>query len=105
MSATQANSGTGQRRTRLLTQNRELKQIGAWNWSLPAWAGRLPDGRTYNTCPSAGVCRWVRYARSARNFIYCKAFLPIVVGISNTALHRSHPKLPPDLATCRTSFV
>ena len=26
-------------------------------------AGRLPDGRTYNTCPSAGICRHVCYAR------------------------------------------
>ena len=34
-----------------------------WNWTLPAWAGRLPDGRTYNTCPSAGVCAQVCYAR------------------------------------------
>jgi hypothetical protein len=25
---------------RLLTQNRELKAIGVWNWTLPAWAGR-----------------------------------------------------------------
>ncbi len=33
-----------------------------WTWSLPAWAGRLPDGRTYNTCPSAGICRHVCYA-------------------------------------------
>ncbi|SDW39491.1 hypothetical protein SAMN05216215_10039 [Saccharopolyspora shandongensis] len=48
---------------RLLTQNREMRAIGAWNWTLPAWAGRLPDGRTYNTCPSAGVCREVCYAR------------------------------------------
>lgn len=47
----------------LLTQNRELRAIGVWNWTLPAWAGRLPDGRTYNTCPSAGVCRQVCYAR------------------------------------------
>jgi hypothetical protein len=47
----------------LLTQNREMRQIGAWNWSLPAWAGRLPDGRTYNTCPSAGICAQVCYAR------------------------------------------
>ncbi len=30
---------------RLLTQNRELKAIGVWNWTLPAWAGRLPDVR------------------------------------------------------------
>lgn len=28
----------------------------------PAWAGRLPDGRTYTTCPSAGICRHVCYA-------------------------------------------
>lgn len=48
---------------RLLTQNRELKPLGVWNWTLPAWAGRLPDGRTYNTCPSAGICRSVCYAR------------------------------------------
>ncbi|MEU0924525.1 GP88 family protein [Streptomyces malaysiensis] len=47
----------------LLTQNREMRAIGAWNWTLPAWAGRLPDGRTYNACPSAGICRHVCYAR------------------------------------------
>ncbi|WP_435158194.1 GP88 family protein [Amycolatopsis sacchari] len=47
----------------LLTQNRELRAIGVYNWTLPAWAGRLPDGRTYNTCPSAGICREVCYAR------------------------------------------
>lgn len=51
------------RPSRLLTQNREMRQIGVWNWSLPAWAGRLPDGRTYNTCPSAGVCAQACYAR------------------------------------------
>lgn len=51
------------RPARLLTQNREMRAIGVWNWSLPAWAGRLPDGRTYNTCPSAGICRHVCYAR------------------------------------------
>ncbi|GAA2349869.1 GP88 family protein [Dactylosporangium salmoneum] len=48
----------------LLTQNREMKAIGVWNWTLPAWAGRLSDGRTYNTCPSAGICRHVCYARN-----------------------------------------
>ncbi|MFD5321145.1 hypothetical protein [Streptomyces sp. NPDC127098] len=51
------------RPARLLTQNREMRAIGVWNWTLPAWAGRLPDGRTYNTCPSAGVCSSVCYAR------------------------------------------
>ncbi|MEU1811068.1 GP88 family protein [Micromonospora aurantiaca (nom. illeg.)] len=49
---------------RLLTQNREMKAIDAWNWSLPAWAGRLADGGTYNTCPSAGICARVCYARN-----------------------------------------
>jgi hypothetical protein len=49
---------------RLLTQNREMKAIGVWNWTLPAWAGRLADGRTYNTCPSASICARVCYARN-----------------------------------------
>jgi hypothetical protein len=52
------------RPVRLLTQNREMKSIGVWNWTLPAWAGRLADGRTYNTCPSAGICSQVCYARN-----------------------------------------
>ena len=52
------------RPTRLLTQNREMARIGVWNWTLPAWAGRLEDGRTYNTCPSAGICSQVCYARN-----------------------------------------
>ena len=56
--------GGAPRPTRLLTQNRELKAIGVWNWSLPAWAGSLPDGRTYNTCPVAGICAQVCYARN-----------------------------------------
>ncbi|MFD7663563.1 hypothetical protein [Streptomyces sp. NPDC059788] len=34
-----------------------------YKWTLPAWAGRLPDGRTYNTCPSAGICHDLCYAR------------------------------------------
>lgn len=54
---------TASPRTRLLTQNSEMRKIGVWNWSIPAWAGRMADGRTYNTCPSAGVCRHVCYAR------------------------------------------
>jgi hypothetical protein len=62
MLASDAPQSGDQRPKRLLTQNREMKTIGAWNWSLPAWAGRLADGRTYNTCPSAGICRHVCYA-------------------------------------------
>lgn len=48
----------------LLRQNSELKKLGIWNWSLPAFAGKLPDGRNYNTCPSAGVCAQACYARN-----------------------------------------
>ncbi|MYW96239.1 hypothetical protein G3I59_37930 [Amycolatopsis rubida] len=48
----------------LLRQNRELKRLGIWNWLLPAFAGTLPDGRNYNTCPSAGVCASACYARN-----------------------------------------
>ncbi|WP_399554083.1 GP88 family protein [Streptomyces anulatus] len=48
----------------LLTQNSDLRRQGIWNWSIPAWAGTLPDGRTYNTCPSAGSCAPLCYARA-----------------------------------------
>lgn len=47
----------------LLRQNGELRREGIFNWSLPAWAGRLPSGRTYNTCPEAGSCAPLCYAR------------------------------------------
>lgn len=63
MSASQPVSGNVRRPARLLTQNSEMRQIGVWNWSLPAWAGRLADGRTFNTCPSAGICAQACYAR------------------------------------------
>lgn len=48
----------------LLSQNSQLKKIQVWNWTIPAWAGRFEDGTTYNTCPSAGICRKVCYARA-----------------------------------------
>ncbi|CAL9611971.1 hypothetical protein SUDANB1_05645 [Streptomyces sp. enrichment culture] len=49
---------------RLLTQNSELREEGIWNWTLPALATRLPDGRTVKTCPAAGVCALACYARN-----------------------------------------
>jgi hypothetical protein len=49
---------------RLLTQNRELRAIGVWNWTLPALAARLPDGRTQITCPAASACTNICYARN-----------------------------------------
>ncbi|MFD3923081.1 hypothetical protein [Streptomyces sp. NPDC058595] len=51
------------RRRRLLTQNSDLRKQGIYNWSIPAFAGVLPDGRRYNTCPSAGACAPLCYAR------------------------------------------
>ncbi|MCM1964856.1 hypothetical protein [Streptomyces sp. G1] len=49
---------------RLLTQNSELRADGVWNWTIPALATRLPDGRTVKTCPAAGVCAQACYARN-----------------------------------------
>ncbi|MGW7504367.1 GP88 family protein [Streptomyces albidoflavus] len=48
----------------LLTSNAELRADGVFAWTLPAFAGRLPDGRTYNTCPEASACADLCYARS-----------------------------------------
>jgi alpha-D-ribose 1-methylphosphonate 5-triphosphate diphosphatase PhnM len=48
---------------RLLTQNSELREENIWNWTLPALATRLRDGRTVKTCPEAGVCALACYAR------------------------------------------
>lgn len=48
----------------LLRQNRRLRALRIYNWSLPALAARLPDGRTVKVCPSAGVCASVCYARN-----------------------------------------
>ncbi|PNE17564.1 hypothetical protein [Amycolatopsis sp. BJA-103] len=62
----------------LLRQNARLRKQDIWNWSLPAWAGRFADGRTYNACPSAGICAKTCYARSTRNCIErktCATFL------------------------------
>jgi hypothetical protein len=52
------------RAPRLLTQNSELRDIGVWNWTLPAWVVELPDGRKFNVCPSAGACAQLCYARN-----------------------------------------
>jgi hypothetical protein len=53
----------------LLTQNSLLKHDGAYNWTLPAWALRLSDGRNFNVCPNAGACAQLCYARSG-NFMF-----------------------------------
>jgi hypothetical protein len=48
----------------MLTQNSELREIGVFNWTLPAWVVQLSDGTTFNACPSAGVCAKLCYARN-----------------------------------------
>lgn len=50
--------------TRLLTQNGELRPHGIYNWSIPAWYVRLDDGKIFKTCPNAGACAKVCYARN-----------------------------------------
>lgn len=49
---------------RMITQNRWLRGSGIHNFSIPALAGKLPDGRKYVTCPAAGVCARACYART-----------------------------------------
>jgi hypothetical protein len=46
----------------LLRQNGEMRADNVWNWTLPAWVARLPDGRNINVCPSAGACAKFCYA-------------------------------------------
>jgi hypothetical protein len=46
----------------LLRQNSELRVDRIWNWTLPAYAVRLTDGRTMNVCPNAGACAKFCYA-------------------------------------------
>lgn len=47
----------------LLTQNGELRPDGIFNWTLPAWVVKLPDGSSFNVCPNAGACAALCYAR------------------------------------------
>lgn len=50
---------------RLLSNaNRNLARDRIWTWSIPALAARLPSGATVRTCPAAGVCASVCYARA-----------------------------------------
>lgn len=48
----------------ILTQNKELKRDGVWNFTLPAWVVELPDGSHFNVCPNAGACAKFCYARN-----------------------------------------
>ena len=57
--------------TRLLTQNREMRAIGVWNWTLPALAARHPDGRTQVTCPGTSACTRICYASTTEPIFPC----------------------------------
>ena len=48
----------------LLTQNSELKPHGVFNFTIPAWFVRLDNGSLFKTCPNAGACAKVCYARN-----------------------------------------
>ena len=59
---------------KLLSQNSELRPDGIFNWSIPALAAKLSDGRNIKTCPNAGACVNVCYARNGTyNFSNVKA--------------------------------
>ena len=47
----------------LLTQNSELREAGVYNWTIPAHVVTLSDGTRFNTCPHAGFCGTVCYAK------------------------------------------
>ena len=44
--------------------NRELRKDGIFVWSIPALNARLSDGSNFVTCPNAGICAKLCYARS-----------------------------------------
>lgn len=49
----------------LLTNgNRELAKDGIFTWTLPALNARLSNGKNHITCPNAGICANLCYARS-----------------------------------------
>ena len=47
----------------LLTQNSELRASGIYNWTLPAHYAERSNGERFHTCPNAGVCARVCYAK------------------------------------------
>jgi hypothetical protein len=53
----------------LLTQNAEIKASGIYAWTLPAFVVKLPDGKGFNVCPSAGICASMCYALAGK-FIF-----------------------------------
>jgi hypothetical protein len=50
--------------TGMLRQNSELRPHRIWNFSIPAWFITRADGSRFYTCPNAGPCARVCYARN-----------------------------------------
>ena len=48
----------------LTSSNRELAKDGIFTWSLPALNARLSNGNNFVTCPNAGICAKLCYARA-----------------------------------------
>ncbi|MET0496400.1 MAG: hypothetical protein ABW000_25005 [Actinoplanes sp.] len=46
----------------LTNSNSNLARDGILSWTLPAGPVRMGDGRTFNPCPSAGICLQACYA-------------------------------------------
>jgi hypothetical protein len=48
----------------IFTQNRYLRKSGIYSWNIPAHFVRLPNGDKFHTCPNAGVCGGLCYAKT-----------------------------------------
>lgn len=48
----------------LSSGNSELRADGIYTWSIPALATKLSDGKNFLTCPNAGACAQLCYARN-----------------------------------------
>lgn len=48
----------------LTTGNSELRADGIFTWSIPALAAKLTNGKNFLTCPNAGACASLCYARN-----------------------------------------
>ena len=48
----------------LTSGNSELRKDGIFTWSIPALNARLTNGNNFVTCPNAGICANLCYARS-----------------------------------------
>lgn len=58
----------------IFTQSERLKPLGVFAWTLPAHVVTLTDGSRLNTCPQAGICAGLCYAKTGRwNFSNVKA--------------------------------